>query len=449
LWFAVLELNAHGRQTTTWPLPEGEGKMPRLALPDPTRTGRHAEDLESRLVVGQDEAIHQIVRAYQTHLAGLAPVGRPIGNFLFLGPTGSGKTRIVEATAEALLKDSRSVIKIDCAEFQHSHEIAKLIGSPPGYLGHRETHALLSKEALNQHHTEEVNLSFVLFDEIEKASDALWNPLLGILDKTTLTLGDNRKVDFASAMIFLTSNLGAAEMSSLLSPRPGFHVVPLEDPRCNAQLSARISGAGIAAARRKFTPEFINRLDKIVVFKSLRAEELRRIVDIVLEIVQQRIQTAADSKPFFLKTALDTDYESCEVHLDDRRVYSVSRTTRIQEIEEYGAPAQRILHEGEGNGIIWRLFWITRHVECHGGVYLELEAIGLSRDIPASLRWLVEPIVRRVSRGSLSTSLRQTENAVRIRAELANRKTGNGGSIVPTAHGGPATHDLQAAHSSR
>src|ERR1700686_499836 len=147
--------------------------MPRLALLDPTKTGRQAEDLENklrRLVVGQDDAIHQIVRAYQTHQAGLSPAGRPIGNFLFLGPTGSGKTRIVEATAESLLKNSRAVIKIDCAEFQHSHEIAKLIGSPPGYLGHRETHALLSQEALDQHHTENVKISFVLFDEIEKAS---------------------------------------------------------------------------------------------------------------------------------------------------------------------------------------------------------------------------------------------------------------------------------------
>jgi ATP-dependent Clp protease ATP-binding subunit ClpB len=287
-------------------LPDGAGrrsKVSRLALLDPTRTGKHAEDLESKLrhfVVGQDEAIHQIVRAYQTHLAGLSPVGRPIGNFLFLGPTGSGKTRIVEATAESLLNNSRAVIKIDCAEFQHSHEIAKLIGSPPGYLGHRETHALLSQEALNQHHTDKIKLSFVLFDEIEKASDALWNLLLGILDKGVLTLGDNRKVDFSSAMVFLTSNLGATEMGSLLSPRLGFHVPSFEDTSCNAKLSARISGAGIAAARRKFTPEFINRLDKIVVFKSLGNEELRRIVDIELEMVQQRIQTAAAGKPFLV-----------------------------------------------------------------------------------------------------------------------------------------------------
>src|SRR4029077_3968888 len=221
--------------------------MPRLSLLDPTKTGRQAEDLENklrRLVVGQDDAIHQIVRAYQTHQAGLSPAGRPIGNFLFLGPTGSGKTRIVEATAGAPLKNPRAVIKIDCAEFQHSHEIAKLIGSPPGYLGHRETHALLSQEALNQHHTDKVKLSLVLFDEIEKASDSLWNLLLGILDKATLTLGDNRKVDFSSAMIFMTSNLGAAEMSSLVSPRLGFHAPSTEDTGSNAKLSARMSLAG-------------------------------------------------------------------------------------------------------------------------------------------------------------------------------------------------------------
>ena len=277
--------------------------MSKLALLDPTKTGRQAEDLENklrRLIVGQEEAIHQIVRAYQTHVAGLSPAGRPIANLLFLGPTGSGKTRIVEATAASLLKDSRSVIKIDCAEFRHSHEIAKLIGSPPGYLGHRETHALLTKEALNQHHTDKLKISFVLFDEIEKASDSLWNLLLGILDKATLTLGDNRKVDFSSTMIFLTSNLGASEMDSLLSPRLGFHAPSSESKVGKAKLSSQVSRTGLAAAGRKFTPEFINRLDKIVVFKSLGNEELRRIVDIELDVVQERIQTAAASKPFLV-----------------------------------------------------------------------------------------------------------------------------------------------------
>src|SRR5712692_7639901 len=229
---------------------------------DPTRTGREAVSLETslhKLIVGQDEAIQQIVNIYQMHLTGMGAPGRPIGNFLFLGPTGSGKTRIGEATAESLVKNPRAVIKIDCAEFQHSHEIAKLIGSPPGYLGHRETHALLSQEALNQHHTDKVKLSFVLFDEIEKASDALWNLLLGILDKATLTLGDNRKVDFSAAMVFLTSNLGAREMMATLNPRLGF------SPKVDTveEVSDHVERAGVEAARRKFTPEFLNRIDKV------------------------------------------------------------------------------------------------------------------------------------------------------------------------------------------
>src|SRR3989441_2487713 len=272
-------------------------------LLDPTRSGREAEQLEASLrskIIGQDQAIREIVRAYQTYLAGLSPDGRPIGNFLFLGPTGTGKTRAVEATAEALIKNPRAVIKIDCAEFQHSHEIAKLIGSPPGYLGHRETHPLLAQDVLNQHHTETVKLSFVLFDEIEKASDALWNLLLGILDKATLTLGDNRKVNFSNALIFMTSNIGAAEMSSLVSSKLGFHVSTPDDSNCTPTLTAKLSRTGIEAARRKFAPEFLNRLDKIVVFRALGNEELNRIIDIELDLVQQRVQTAAADKLFFI-----------------------------------------------------------------------------------------------------------------------------------------------------
>ena len=274
-----------------------------LALLDATVTGTKAKDLETklhRLVIGQEEAIHEIVWTYQTYLAGLSPEGRPIGNFLFLGPTGTGKTRAVEATAEALLGNPRAVTKIDCGEFQHSHEIAKLVGSPPGYLGHRETHPMLAQEALNQYQTETVKLSFVLFDEIEKASDALWNLLLGILDKGTLTLGDNRKVDFSKALIFMTSNLGAAEMSSLVSPKLGFGAAPLYDSSCAPALTAKLSRAGVEAARRRFTPEFLNRLDRIVVFRALGNEELNRIIDIELEGVQQRVQTATASEPFLI-----------------------------------------------------------------------------------------------------------------------------------------------------
>ncbi|MBV9937126.1 MAG: ATP-dependent Clp protease ATP-binding subunit [Acidobacteriaceae bacterium] len=270
---------------------------------DPSRTGKDAESLEKtllKLVVGQDEAIEQIVNIYQMHVTGLCAPGRPVGNFLFLGPTGSGKTRTVEATAEALVHNPRAVIKIDCAEFQHSHEIAKLIGSPPGYLGHRETHPLLSQEVINQHHTDTVKISFILFDEIEKASDALWNLLLGILDKATLTLGDNRKVDFSKAMIFMTSNLGASEMSSLVAPKLGFGKgLPVsEGNESQEKLSKKVSRSGIEAARRKFTPEFMNRIDKVVVFKPLGESELRRILDLELGQVQQRILLSPAEKSF-------------------------------------------------------------------------------------------------------------------------------------------------------
>ncbi|HRJ19660.1 MAG TPA: AAA family ATPase [Bryobacteraceae bacterium] len=279
---------------------------PHGALLDPNRTGREASSLERglrQLVVGQDEAIAQIVNIYQMHLTGLCAPHRPVGNFLFLGPTGSGKTRIVEATAEALTGSDRAVVKIDCAEFQHSHEIAKLIGSPPGYLGHRETHPLLSQEMLNQHHTDKVRLSFVLFDEIEKASDALWNLLLGILDKGTLTLGDNRKVDFSRTLIFLTSNLGAKEMESLSGRGLGFTAATAPAaPRSDQKLTAKLSRTGVEAARRKFTPEFMNRLDKVVVFQPLGEAELRRILDIELSLVQRRIFESSAERGFVFST---------------------------------------------------------------------------------------------------------------------------------------------------
>ena len=272
---------------------------------DPTLTGTEAERLEGDLrkrVVGQDEAIAQIVNIYQTFLAGMSSPGRPIGNFLFLGPTGSGKTRMVEATAESLVGDMRAVIKIDCAEFQHSHEIAKLIGSPPGYLGHRETHPLLSQEVLQQYYTEKIKLSFVLFDEIEKASDSLWNLLLGILDKATLTLGDNRRVDFSHAMIFMTSNLGAAEMNSIMRPNLGFAASEMErkcsEGQVDGSLTEKVSRAGVEAARRKFTPEFMNRIDKVVVFRPLGEAELRKILGLELNLLQHRIFSSANGAPF-------------------------------------------------------------------------------------------------------------------------------------------------------
>jgi ATP-dependent Clp protease ATP-binding subunit ClpB len=276
-------------------------------LLDPTRTGQIAQRLEADLrqrIVGQDEAIQQVIEVYQTNLAGMSSPGRPIANLLFLGPTGSGKTRLVEAMAESLAGSAGAIVKIDCGEFQHSHEIAKLIGSPPGYLGHRETHALLSQEALNQHHTESFRISFVLFDEIEKASDALWHLLLGILDRATLTLGDNRRVDFSQCLIFMTSNVGAAEISSMLQPRVGFSSGAAEAKYAagvvDDSLADKITRAGGEAVRRKFTPEFVNRLDKTVVFRPLGAGELRGILAIELNAVQERIFSAQNLSPFVI-----------------------------------------------------------------------------------------------------------------------------------------------------
>src|SRR5258707_5045721 len=223
-------------------------------------------------IVGQEEALQAVVDMFQVFRAGLNSPGRPVGNLLFLGPTGSGKSRSVEAGAEILFGDARAIIKVDCAEFQHSHEIAKLIGSPPGYLGHRETHPLITQEELAKSHREDLKLSFLLFDEIEKASDALWQLLLGILDKATLTLGDNRRVDLSQTVIFLTSNLGSGEITELMNGGMGF-VQPTD--KTDVGLDQKVERTAVEAARRKFSPEFMNRLDKLVVFHPLKREQLQ------------------------------------------------------------------------------------------------------------------------------------------------------------------------------
>ena len=267
---------------------------------DPNRRSSDAQDFETALrrkIVGQEQAVEKVVEIYQMFLAGLNPPARPVGNLLFLGPTGSGKTRVVEAMAEALFGDPRALIKIDCAEFQHSHEIAKLIGSPPGYLGHRETHPLLTQEALNQWHTDKLKLTLLLFDEIEKASDALWQLLLGILDKATLTLGDNRRVDLSRCLIVMTSNLGAGEMNDLISGGLGFRTFQQAD-QFDPRLDDKITRTAQEAARRKFSPEFMNRIDKSVVFKTLKPEHLEQILEIELGMVQQRILQATGNSQF-------------------------------------------------------------------------------------------------------------------------------------------------------
>jgi ATP-dependent Clp protease ATP-binding subunit ClpB len=275
---------------------------------DPTIRSTDTRDFQGALrakIVGQEEGVQALVDLYQVFCAGLNSPGRPVGNLLFLGPTGSGKTRIVEAAAEILFGDSRSVIKVDCAEFQHSHEIAKLIGSPPGYLGHRETHPLITQEELAKSHTEKLKLSFLLFDEIEKASDALWQLLLGMLDKATLTLGDNRRVDLSQTVIFLTSNLGGGEITELMHGGMGF-VQPKDIPA--AGLDQKVERTAVEAARRKFSPEFMNRLDKVVCFHPLKKEQLQEVLDIELGQVQQRVLETAKGQFLFRVTGLGKEF---------------------------------------------------------------------------------------------------------------------------------------------
>ena len=286
---------------------------------DPTVQGAESREFEVRLrekIVGQDEAVQAVVDLYRVFRAGLQSPGRPVGNLLFLGPTGTGKTRIVEVAAEVLFGNPRGVIKVDCAEFQHSHEIAKLISSPPGYLGHRETRPVITQEALAQYHTETLKISFLLFDEIEKASDALWQLLLGMLDKATLTLGDNRRVDLSQAMIFMTSNLGGSEITELMTGGMGFAAAMTlgEKPR----LDEKVERMASEAAKRKFAPEFINRIDKTVVFRPLRREQLERILEIELTLVQQRLletprghfvfRATRAAKDFLLREGTDLKY---------------------------------------------------------------------------------------------------------------------------------------------
>src|SRR2546425_8008018 len=226
---------------------------------DSTLRSSEAVEFDAALrakIVRQEEAVQAMVDLYQVFCAGLNSPGRPVASLLFLGPTGSGKTRIVEAAAEILFGDPRAVIKVDCGEFQHSHEISKLIGSPPGYLGHRETHPLITQEALAASHTDKLKLSFLLFDEIEKASDALWQLLLGMLDKATLTLGDNRRVDLSQTVIFLTSNLRAGEISDLMHGGMGF-IQPKDKPA--AGLDAKVERKAVEDAPTKVSLDLMNR----------------------------------------------------------------------------------------------------------------------------------------------------------------------------------------------
>ena len=323
-------------------------KVTKGILLDPDRKSPRAAEFEDKLlaqIVGQERAVRRMSGLFQIYLAGMNNPSRTIGTLLFLGPTGSGKTRVVEAASEVLFNEPYTVVKIDCAEFQHSHEIAKLIGSPPGYLGHRETSPMLTQENLDKAHTDDTKLTFVLFDEIEKASDSLWQLLLGILDKATLTLGDNRRVDFSRTVVVMTSNLGAREMSDMISGGIGFAPTKTDQVKADNEIDTKIYRTALEAAKRKFSPEFMNRIDKVVVFRSLKEHHLRLILDIELRAVQDRITESAgtkfvfecttEAKEYLLSEGIDLKYGARHLKRAIERflVYPLSNLVATEQVE--------------------------------------------------------------------------------------------------------------------
>ena len=275
---------------------------PEGAQKELTRISRSDEliGLLSSRVVGQAHALEHIVPSIQLHRSGLAPEGRPVGVFLLLGPTGTGKTRTVEALAEVLHGDARSVVKIDCGEFQSEHEVAKLIGAPPGYVGHAQTEPRLNQLVLDDTTSPECDLSLVLFDEIEKAAPSLSQLLLGVLDKATLRLGDGGEVNFENSLIFLTSNLGARDMVSELQPTLGFDTEPR---RPGAELSAHLERVGLRAVQRHFSPEFVNRIDAVITYRPLGNESLVAILEQHVVELQRHVQSRLGSRSFDIEVA--------------------------------------------------------------------------------------------------------------------------------------------------
>jgi ATP-dependent Clp protease ATP-binding subunit ClpA/ActR/RegA family two-component response regulator len=277
------------------------GTRPRRTVSEPV------EDLTSILsskVVGQPNVINVIVPYIEMFQAGLAPENRPVGVFLLLGPTGTGKTRTVEALAEALHGSSKNLLKVDCGEFQMEHEVAKLIGAPPGYLGHRETQPMLSQQKLTAVTSDKSALSLVLFDEIEKAAPSLTRLLLGVLDRGILRLGDNSVVNFEKSLVFLTSNLGAREMMREISPDFGFQSATTGAVR--EDVSQKLQSVALVAVRKKFSPEFVNRIDHVITYQPLNAESFAAIVDHEIDHLQSHVNTRLANRCFTVEVPFET-----------------------------------------------------------------------------------------------------------------------------------------------
>jgi ATP-dependent Clp protease ATP-binding subunit ClpA len=323
------------------------------------------EDLETALahrVIGQEEAVAAITPYIRLYESGIAPEGRPAGVFLLLGPSGTGKTRTVEALADVLHGNPRNVLRVDCGEYQMEHEVAKLIGAPPGYLGHRETQPVLTQAKLNGVTSERSSLSLLLLDEIEKAAPSMTRLLLGVLDRAVLRLGDNNIVNFERSMIFLTSNLGAREMVKALRPGFGFDAAEPD----TQQMDAKLRRIGNNAVRRRFTPEFVNRIDAVVTFRPLAEESMRKILNLHLDEfrrhIQQRLgpdafnfEISDEASRFLLDRGISTEYGARELKRTLHRHLIQPLADRLAKDEIPPASIVEAHLKDSGDGLRFRL----------------------------------------------------------------------------------------------
>lgn len=267
---------------------------------EPVRISRNATII-NQSIVGQDHVTRGIVPYLDVFQAGLNPEGRPAGIFLLMGPTGTGKTATVQAVADAIHGNPKNILRIDCGEYQSDHEIAKFLGAPPGYLGHRETQPVINQMKLNQVMSERANIAIVLFDEVEKAAPALQRLLLGIMDRGILRLGDNTPVNFERTLIFMTSNLGAKAMARELRPSLGYEAVT--GAKTEIDDIARFSEIGIAAAKKEFAPEFIGRIDAILTFQPLTRNHAETILAQQLEKLANHISRRLGERRVYLRVS--------------------------------------------------------------------------------------------------------------------------------------------------
>jgi len=295
-----------------------------VSFPSPASGREELAQQLARRLVGQAHAIAEIVPYVQMYRAGLGPEGRPAGVFLLLGPTGTGETRTVEALADALHGSEKNLLRVDCGEFQMEHEIAKLIGAPPGYLGHRETPPMLTQQKLGAVTSEGSHLSLVLFDEIEKAAPSMTRLLLGVLDKAVLRLGDNTSVNFERTLIFLTSNLGASSMSKEVLPDFGFAA---SVPASGDGILRKLSSIGLGAVKRKFAPEFVNRIDAVITYQPLDADALEAILDQQIAALERHIAHRLEERAFGLE--LDASARDFLLSKGTSREYGARELKRV------------------------------------------------------------------------------------------------------------------------